>query len=256
MEWCDLSQWFGVLTKFAKAGDFIQREETIASLPERLMPQRGPSGDRRADEMPGVETTAGLSAIKHVLRAPSSGTLKKIDTKKGSITIQYDLQPIILRSFLRGRVTEVETGRHAVIEGEGGILNGAIGFGHENVGEIRLLEGPELPGPEHGGKLLVSPVPVDRACLEACVEFGVHGLLAPSLDAGDWVDFHGKEIGVALTGEEDIPFSLVLTEGFGRVNMNEEYAEFLRDSAGKQGSIRGRTQIRAGVTRPFLIVYD
>jgi len=235
-------------------GDFIQRDETVARIAERLLPQREFGGERRAVEAPGLDSPIVLSGGKALLRAPSSGTLKAIDTRKGTVTIQYDLAPIVLRSFLRGTVTEVETDRHAVIEGEGGILNGAIGFGHENVGEIRLLESGQTPGPEHGGKLLVAFEAVDLATLEACAEFGVHGLVAPSIDAEDWVEFHGKEIGVALTGEEDIPFSLLFTEGFGRAPMNAEYAAFLREAEGRKASLCGRTQIRAGVMRPFLVV--
>lgn len=235
-------------------GDFIQRDETVARLSERLLPQRELGGERRAAEAPGLDSPVVLAGRKAVLRAPSSGTLKSIDTRKGTVTIQYDLQPIVLRSFLRGTVTAVEPGLHAIVEGEGSILNGAIGFGHESVGALCLLASAQLPGPEHGGKLLVAFEPIDRAHLEACAEFGAHGLVAPSIDAEDWVDFHGKEIGVALTGEEDIPFSLLLTEGFGRRDMNAEYAEFLRGVEGRKASLCGRTQIRAGVTRPFLVV--
>ncbi len=59
---------------------------------------------------------------------------------------------------------------------------------------------------------------------------------------------------MAITGDEDIPFTLILTSGFGSFEMNEECAEFLNKSVGKYVGISGRTQIRAGVTRPMVII--
>jgi hypothetical protein len=58
----------------------------------------------------------------------------------------------------------------------------------------------------------------------------------------------------ALTGKENIKFTLLLTEGFGKVRMNNDYVEFFKEMQGKVASVNGRTQIRAGVIRPQVIV--
>jgi hypothetical protein len=97
---------------------------------------------------------------------------------------------------------------------------------------------------------------VDGETLRACAAARVAGLIAPSLDQGEWVAFSGREIGVASTGEEDVPFTLILTEGFGALTMNGDYRDFFGRAAGRLASITGRTQIRAGVRRPLAIVYD
>jgi len=81
-----------------------------------------------------------------------------------------------------------------------------------------------------------------------------HNYCYPSIPASDWVRFNGEELGVAITGDEDIPFTLILTSGFGSFEMDERCAEFLNGSIGKSVGISGRTQIRAGVTRPIVIV--
>jgi len=85
---------------------------------------------------------------------------------------------------------------------------------------------------------------------------GVKGIIAPSLNNSEWVSFYGQEIGVALTGDEKIPFTLILTEGFGSMEMRKEHLEFFRNYNGKTVSLSGRTQIRAGVTRPKIYVFD
>ena len=59
---------------------------------------------------------------------------------------------------------------------------------------------------------------------------------------------------MAITGHEDLPFTLVLTEGFGSIRMAQRTFELLAALEGRAGSVNGATQIRAGVIRPELIV--
>jgi hypothetical protein len=156
---------------------------------------------------------------------------------------------------VRGTVKSSDGSLFAEIAGEGSIIHGTIGFGPERVGVIHKLGEPataELPA----GGILVAEESIDLDFLRACAAAGVAGIIAPSLDSGEWVSFHGKELGVALTGDEDIPFTLILTEGFGRMPMNPAYRDFLGSMAGRTASLRGRTQIRAGALRPLVIVYD
>jgi hypothetical protein len=209
-------------------GDFVQRGEELARVSGKMFP----------------------------VRAPTTGTLKEINTADGSVILQYDLKPIVLRSFVRGKVTRCDRQLFAEVAGAGTILHGMIGFGPESVGELRLLRGGEQPGADLKGKVVVSFDPVHESALKTCARIGVSGLIAPSMNCLDWVSFAGKEIGVALTGDEDIPFAIILTEGFGRVTMNAAYQEFLKRAEGREASVTGRTQIRAGVTRPMAIVGD
>ncbi|MBD3235186.1 MAG: hypothetical protein GF330_00590 [Candidatus Eisenbacteria bacterium] len=193
------------------------------------------------------------------IKSPASGVLKEIDTRAGTITIHYDLEPIVLSSFLRGRVTEVREGLGATIRGRGSILYGRIGFGGERAGELWLLPDaraggtPEIPA---AGKVVVSSRWVDVALLEACRAAGVAGLIAPSMRNLDWTHFYGGEIGIGSTGDEDLDFTIVLTEGFGMAPFAEGIREHLQERAGQLASLTGRTQIRAGVTRPMVVVSD
>jgi hypothetical protein len=68
------------------------------------------------------------------------------------------------------------------------------------------------------------------------------------------VRFLGYDIGVAITGHEAIPLTLILTEGFGTLAMADRTFRLLRSLEGRIASINGATQIRAGVIRPEVIV--
>ena len=64
----------------------------------------------------------------------------------------------------------------------------------------------------------------------------------------------GKDLGVAITGHEDIATTLILTEGFGEIGMAHGTFDLLKSRVGRKASINGATQIRAGVIRPEIIV--
>lgn len=64
----------------------------------------------------------------------------------------------------------------------------------------------------------------------------------------------GYDIGVAITGQEAVPMTLIITEGFGELPMAHRTWELLSSLQGQLASIDGATQIRAGVIRPEIIV--
>jgi hypothetical protein len=66
----------------------------------------------------------------------------------------------------------------------------------------------------------------------------------------------GRDLGVAITGNEDLGITLVITEGFGQIHMAERTFKLLRAKNGREASVNGATQIRAGVMRPEIIVPD
>jgi hypothetical protein len=67
-------------------------------------------------------------------------------------------------------------------------------------------------------------------------------------------EYVGRQIGVAVTGGENVPLTVVLTEGFGRLPMAARTFELFSRLAGRECSLSGATQIRAGVQRPEVAV--
>ncbi|MCD4733816.1 hypothetical protein K8R78_06215, partial [bacterium] len=183
-----------------------------------------------------------------------TGTLKDIDTKNGTITVQYDLFSTTAKAFINGVVTKVINKHSATINSYGSSLYGTVGFGNEAWGELVMVEKSAGLTEAHRGMIAVSYQPISEEYLQKAEQHGLAGIIAPAISNSDWVAFHGEEMGVALTGDEDIPFTVILTEGFGQIEMNETYRSFFEQASGRIASVAGRTQIRAGVTRPRIIV--
>jgi hypothetical protein len=83
---------------------------------------------------------------------------------------------------------------------------------------------------------------------------GVKGLVAGGMNYTDVTRILGEAIGVAITGEEEINTTLIITEGFGKMNMSKRTFDLLKGFEGDVAAINGATQIRAGVMRPEIII--
>jgi hypothetical protein len=83
---------------------------------------------------------------------------------------------------------------------------------------------------------------------------GAVGIVVGAVRDVDLTEFLGYDIGVAITGQEDISLTLVATEGFGKLRMAQRTFDLLKSLEGRQASVNGATQIRAGVIRPEIIV--
>jgi len=188
--------------------------------------------------------------------APTTGTIKNIDSEAGTVTIQYDKKPYRKLAGIKGKVTTVNENYSAEIQYSGVLLPGIIGFGSEAAGKLRFLGKPENISSCESGDIVVFPGKIDLNLLKAAEKSGVSGFVAASIDNKDLIEFIGEEIGVALTGNEKIPYPLILTEGFGDFRMQSEYFDFFREHDRNWIFIDGHTQIRAGVIRPKIIVQD
>lgn len=199
-----------------------------------------------------------LGDSKHPMfvTAPTTGTIKKIDKEKGTITIQYDREPYHRFAGVKGKVHSIEVGHAATISYDGSTLNGIIGFGKEAWGELKFIKKTENIQDCSQDQIVVIPAKIDLSFLKNAENQKVKGVVAASIDNEDLVAFVGEEIGVALTGNESIPFPLIITEGFGEFVMLADFAEFFQKQNGKFLYMNGHTQIRAGVIRPIMIVLE
>jgi hypothetical protein len=85
-------------------------------------------------------------------------------------------------------------------------------------------------------------------------EIGVAALVVGGIHDKDLRTLLGYDLGVAITGTEQVGFTLVLTEGFGTIPMATKTFRLLAAHAGQKASVSGATQIRAGVIRPEIII--
>jgi hypothetical protein len=106
----------------------------------------------------------------------------------------------------------------------------------------------------HAGKIVVGGADIDLAGIRRAIEVGVAGVVVGGFAYHDIRELLGFDIGVAVTGTEQIGTTLVVTEGFGHINMAAATFELLAGHDGEHASITGATQIRAGVIRPEVVI--
>ena len=220
---------------------------------------------RKGDLLAKSKGLFGL--FKSEVKSTVDGILEVISPQTGHLQIRQPPTPIERDAYVEGTITQVIESEGVTVECYGALVQGIFGVGGERRGAIviphsdkeREIQGDDI-GSEHKGCLLVGGSSVTGEALEKAVEMGVAGLIVGAIVDKYLIAFMRKylndpnyDIGVAITGHEPIPFSLILTEGFGTISMAKRTFELLRSLEGKECSFNGATQIRAGVIRPEVI---
>jgi hypothetical protein len=220
-----------------KAGDHVEKDQILA------------------------ETKGLFGMFKSSVSSDYAGVIEQISEVTGNALVREPSLPVEVTAYVEGRIAEVMPEEGAVVETRGAMVQGIFGVGGERHGVIRVaVSGPgEILDEQHisesdAGKILVGGSGVTAAALRKGSEIGVMGLLAGGVKDSDLIKFLGYDIGVAITGQEQIGLTLVVTEGFGFLNMAERTFQLLKSLDGKEASLNGATQIRAGVIRPEIIV--
>src|SRR3989441_660086 len=218
-------------------------------------------GDRiqRGDVL--AETKAFITWFKTQVRAPITGTVETISTATGQVILREPPRPVELFAYLDGTVAEVLPGQGARVETTCAVIQGIFGIGGETWGSLVLgVASPEEDvtaahfTSAHTGKIVVGGAFVGAEALARAKAVGVKGIVVGGMHDKDLRALLGYDLGVAITGTETVGFTVVLTEGFGRIPMARRTFELLRKLDGRKASISGATQIRAGVIRPEIIV--
>lgn len=206
--------------------------------------------------------------FRNEFKSEVAGKVELISPTTGNVGIRQSPIPVEKDAYIRGTVTTVIPEEGVVITCEGSLIQGIFGVGEERQGVIAVVTGgpgqpitPESLTPAHQGKIVVGGSNVSGAALRKAAQVGVIGIVCGGVVDRELMDYlaealkqPGYDIGVAITGHEQIPFSLVITEGFGTITMAARTFALLKSLEGKMASINGATQIRAGVIRPEVIV--
>jgi hypothetical protein len=220
-----------------KEGDEIEKEQVIA----------------RMKQLFGLFTSWATS--------PVAGTIETISDITGQVIVREPPMAVAVTAYIDGEVVDVIGSEGVDVECVGTFVQGIFGIGGEAHGEVKVVASSPAAvltaddiGPECEGKVILGGSLASAEALKKAIKMGAVGFIAGGFHDGDLRDFLGFDLGVAITGHEELGISLVVTEGFGDMPMAQATFDLLSSCEGIQASINGATQIRAGVIRPEIII--
>ncbi len=208
-----------------------------------------------------AENKGLFGLFKTQLKAPFDGTVENISHITGQVILRAEPVPVEVKAYIPGIVSEIFPDEGVEIETWATFIQGIFGVGGERFGTLKIIvENPddvltdELIDSTCSGQLIVGGGMITAAAIRKAEQVGVRGIIVGGIDAQDLTEYLGYDIGVAITGSEDIPLSLVVTEGFGHIPIAQKTFSLLKKYNGNQASLNGATQIRAGVIRPEVVI--
>ncbi len=193
--------------------------------------------------------------------ATIDGTIESISHITGQVLQRGEPTPVQVHAYVQSEIVEVIPREGVVVQCLASFVQGIFGIGGETHGPIKIavpdnktMLTPELITADMKGTVIVGGSIVTADAIKKAVSVGAKGIVVGGFDDKDLRDFLGYDIGVAITGSEEIGVTLVVTEGFGPINMAQRTFELLKRHEGELASINGATQIRAGVIRPEVVI--
>jgi hypothetical protein len=194
-------------------------------------------------------------------KATVTGTLESISSVTGQVLQRGEPIPVEVKAYIKGTIKEVIPNEGVVVETQAAFVQGIFGIGGETSGTLMIVTpdnktvlSDDLITDEMAGKVVVGGSLVTADALKKAISVGVKGIVVGGFDDKDLRDFLGYDIGVAITGSEDKGITLVVTEGFGKIDMAHNTFDLFKNNEGEKVCINGATQIRAGVIRPEVVV--
>jgi len=257
-----------------KAGDIVARADlpgdvatvnvvnllgiTAPELPRFMLKAEG---EQVAAQEAIAETRPWIKWLKSVARSPVAGTIETVSSVTGQVLIRMAPRPVELTAYLDGHVAEVREGEGVIVETTGAFVQGIFGVGGEVHGELTSIVespdqtvGPDDIGEELAGKIAIAGRLITSEVYERASDIGVAALVCGGFHDADLRRLLGYDLGVAITGHEQIRPILIITEGFGPLAIAGATFELLQAHVGEHASANGATQIRAGVLRPEIII--
>ena len=269
-------------TVLVKKGDKVTSDVVVAetSLPGAVLPMNIASKMNTTAELvvqylkvtPGQEIKKGqilaednglfgLGIFKSSVRSPIDGVFASVSEFTGQAMLGEPRIPVRVKAFIDGIVVDVKENEGVTIENKSAYIQGIFGLCGEINGELKMLCSrpdqkltPDLITPDCKDKLIVGGSLTPIESIKKAKEMGVRGIITGGIDDEDIKKLLGYDIGVAITGHEDLGITILVTEGFGPVKMADKTFELLKRFEGKIASMHGKTQIRAGVIRPEIII--
>ncbi|MGB9721145.1 MAG: hypothetical protein ACPL28_06700 [bacterium] len=220
-----------------KVGDDVRKEEIIA------------------------QSKGFFGLFKSTVKSPITGKIESVSKITGQVILREPPIPVQVIAYIDGEIVKVFPNEGVLIRTQGSFIQGIFGIGGETIGELAVAT--DNPGSilteqdindSYKNKIIIGGAMVTYDTLIKARNIGAKGVIIGGIEDQDLKKFMGYDIGVAITGSENVGLTIIATEGFGKLRMADRTFNLLKSLAGKKTSINGATQIRAGVMRPEVIV--
>jgi len=209
-----------------------------------------------------IAEMAGLFGLfKSDVKSPIDGTLESVSDVTGVAVLREAPIPVEVDAYMSGSVKEIIPEEGVVIGAKAAFIQGIFGIGGESRGEIVIVSSsrddeikPEMITTDHEGKIIVGGSFISLEAYQKARAMKVAGVVVGGFNYFDLEALLGYTLGVAITGTESLGTSLVLTEGYGKIQMSDRTFSLLKEHENHFASINGATQIRAGVIRPEIVI--
>ena len=212
--------------------------------------------DQEVKEGEVVARSKGLFGFfRSEVKSPMDGVLINISDITGQIIISEKPIPVEVDAYIDGKIQEVYKKEGVLISAYGVLIQGIIGVGGEKKGTLKIIENiSDLDKIDLSTNMVVVIKSfIDYGAYQKINKLGLKGIICGGIDYESLTKILGYPLGVAITGSEDVT-TVVVTEGFGNINMSDRTFELLKKYKDSYCSINGATQIRAGVMRPEVII--
>lgn len=192
--------------------------------------------------------------FKSEIKSPLDGTIGNISDVTGQVIISEKPYPIEVDAYISGKVNSVLDKEGVIVSSYGMLIQGIIGIGGEKKGYIKTINGTDIDNLNTlNDKIIVMKSNLTYDFYEKLNDIEVQGIVCGGIDYNTLTKILKKPLGVAITGMEDTT-TIIVTEGFGEIEMAERTFQLLDRHNEEFASINGATQIRAGVMRPEIFI--
>jgi hypothetical protein len=235
----------------------------LLAMPPRDVPEciLKSEGEKVEVGEPLAQTKGIFGLMKKTYESKVAGTIETISGVTGQVIIRGAPEPVEVRAYITGKVVEILPEEGCLVEADATFIQGIFGIGGETHGTIRMAcvsHDQELVAdlitPEMKGCVVIGGARMTHDAIERAREVGAAAIVSGGIDDQDLKRFLGYDLGVAITGSEDVGLTVIVTEGFGEIAMATRTFDLLHSREGDEASVNGATQIRAGVMRPEIIV--
>lgn len=194
-----------------------------------------------------VIAAVGRWLFRRLYRAPAEGRIA--NESHGRLLLELSPSTYELRAYLKGVVRQIFPSRGVAIESSGAIIEGAWAMGKDAFGVLKLLdqgpEGrlvPEAIDMGYHGAIVVAGSGATKEGLEKAEEVGVRGLILGSLPSS------------LLSLVSSLSFPVMITEGFGEVQISRPLFSLFQQHAGREATILSGLPYEARPLRPQVII--